>query len=584
MTFKIQKNFIEIFAKEIAIKMDAYYYPEKRSYRAPKTLGAMRELYALTGDKEVQKEAIAMRDKDKALSKIKQGNSEWIDYKEITPDMNNFEKWNTIYPKGFLKLKPHQNSGTEFGIASLKKNGFVFYFDEPRTGKTPKSIYTMDKMGCKKVIIAQLGGVLKQFKEDVEDWQKINRKVITIDGYTKLEKRLLIYEEFEATDNIVLIISYSTIKNDIEHLSCLFPDLLICDEPHKKIKNPSKSRFKAIRKLAKSSQFLIMLTGTPIDNLKEETFVYLAIAMPKVFANQEAFKMRYFTAMPRFLGSDKTKPGDWKRHYEIIELLDSKATNEKNKQKRPSLEMIDIPISSRQAELIDEIETTGEIEMDKKEKFEIDDPILKQKVEIETKYYPIESPLTARLLTRQALVCASAIKGMEVKKPSPKLMHILKHLLNNPSRRVLIFTDHKRFIIENEKFFKKLKIDYAIIHGGIKNSERDLIRKKLNSGEIQVVIGQVLTVSTGGTFNGAQDIFFLNLPYNPSELRQASDRLLDFSDDKNEGKRVFVLRHPGTMDIKNEESIAEKMEYQKFVNSFEEQKSKLIMEGSNGKK
>ncbi len=585
MRFTVGRDQIKIFDPLLIKSLRAYRGPNSNFGVTPKTLGAMRELYAVTKDEAVRQEALSMKQKSKELIALKEAEKAPLMYqpKPITEDMNNYEKWNGFgFKDNSLALTDKQNIDVHFGVEVLKHWGFLFYFDEPRTGKTMKTIATMDATNSKKVIVEQLGGVLEQFKADIEDWQQLPRKVITLSGSVSVNKREAIWEEFRTSEEpMVIVVSYNTVVNDRDFWIDTDYDMAVCDEPHKKIKNVAKSVFKAAKELSKGAKYIVMLTGTPLDNLLSETYVYLNIALPRMFKNKSLFIDRYFETKPNYY--QKHAPDivtGWNfRENEIIELLSSVATNRKNLQKRPEIEYVNIPMTKKQIKMMDDLEDSGELELDKEIDYEVFDPELEQKITVRSKYLPVESVLTTRLFKRQLLAGPSALKGMSNKWKSNKLKYILKFIRSNPQARTLIFTDHKLFIKNSEWAFKKLGIKYAVIHGEVNAKKRDEIRKQLNNGELQVVMGQTLTMSTGGTFNEAQDIFFLNLPYNPSERRQASDRLLDFTDEANEGKRVMVLQHPGTMDEDNKTTLDEKVENQKVVNNFANEKQKLIVGG-----
>lgn len=550
----IKNNCIEITDKNIAIQCDAIQVSPNKPYILPYTLGAIRELYKITKDKELLELGKKLSNENKELIALKEEQEAKIKYFDYT---HIDKKRNEV-----VNLTEKQYVDIYFGIEVLKSQSTLFYFDSPRTGKTPKAIATSDALKAKKIIVANLKNVLNQFKDEYEVWQKQDRKVIVINGQD-IKVRQEIWKEFFSSDeSIVLISTYETIKNDENYWLNKKFDLLIADEPHKKIKNYYSGNYKSLKTLSKLATHKILLTGTPLANLMEEVYVYLSIAFPNTFKNRQSFLYRYFELEKNSYGSGyDNKVIAYKREKELQEIIAPMATNRQNEQWRPNIKYIDIPLSQRQRELINFIKENGELELDKQI------TITKKDKKFITKYRALEGEIVINGFIRRTLVADYANEGIEAKEASNKLKYIIYYIKNNPKERILVFTDHTYFIKQSEKFLKG--INYKISIGSTSVKDREHIKNEFNKGNIQMVIGNIQTLSTGGTFNKATKIFFLNLPWTPAELRQAQDRLLDFKDENNVGKEVFVLRHPNTEDEDMEQMLDIKKENQEPINNFE---------------
>eukprot|EP00281_Chroomonas_sp_CCMP1168_P012311 CAMPEP_0206284120 /NCGR_PEP_ID=MMETSP0047_2-20121206/40597_1 /ASSEMBLY_ACC=CAM_ASM_000192 /TAXON_ID=195065 /ORGANISM="Chroomonas mesostigmatica_cf, Strain CCMP1168" /LENGTH=900 /DNA_ID=CAMNT_0053714537 /DNA_START=48 /DNA_END=2751 /DNA_ORIENTATION=- len=91
-------------------------------------------------------------------------------------------------------------------------------------------------------------------------------------------------------DDIVLITSYETVRNDVDFLSGLTWNYCVLDEGHV-IKNPKSGTTKAVKRIRASHR--LMLSGTPIQNNVLELWSLFDFLMPGFLGSEQHFNSVY---------------------------------------------------------------------------------------------------------------------------------------------------------------------------------------------------------------------------------------------------------------------------------------------------
>ena len=86
------------------------------------------------------------------------------------------------------------------------------------------------------------------------------------------------------------IVSYETLRNDIEHILPDRFDLYVLDEAQK-IKNPSTKAHRAVKHL--TPEYRWVLTGTPIENTMDDVIALFSILKPGLFYDDERQLVQY---------------------------------------------------------------------------------------------------------------------------------------------------------------------------------------------------------------------------------------------------------------------------------------------------
>jgi SNF2 family DNA or RNA helicase len=163
-------------------------------------------------------------------------------------------------------LRPYQRDA----LAFMQRYQRTIYGDGPGTGKTP----TATRLHPHVVVAPK--SVLRMWGERLVEWGA-GTPFLAV-GTPK--QRALMYET--ATQATPLVLSYETMRQDIEQVRRLDVGVLVFDEAHR-LKNRKAAVRKAAAKLTRRPEIVAMLTGTPILNHPEELWSALNLLYPTKF-------------------------------------------------------------------------------------------------------------------------------------------------------------------------------------------------------------------------------------------------------------------------------------------------------------
>jgi len=185
---------------------------------------------------------------------------------------------NLNIPKIPFSLRDYQKDGVEFLIN--QKN--VLLADEMGLGKTIQSIIAVrilfNRSEIKNCLIVVPVSLISNWIHEFKIWGD-NFKPRLVSG--KQKKRQVIYK----MKTPLHIVSYETLRNDIDYLiQNKKYDLVILDEAQK-IKNDNSIISKAIKKIPR--KFSWALTGTPLENNVEDIASIFGFINPKVLSKYD---------------------------------------------------------------------------------------------------------------------------------------------------------------------------------------------------------------------------------------------------------------------------------------------------------
>ncbi|KAM4062256.1 type III restriction enzyme, res subunit [Hirsutella rhossiliensis] len=242
-------------------------------------------------------------------------------------------------PKLAKTLRPHQVEGVKFmyrcvtGLIEEKANGCIMA-DEMGLGKTLQCITLMwtllkqspdaGKPTIQKAIVVCPASLVKNWANELIKWLGANAITpFTIDGKASKEDltrqlRQWAIASGRAVTRPVIIVSYETLRLNVEELKHTKIGLLFCDEGHR-LKNSDSNTFSALNGLNVSRR--VILTGTPIQNDLTEYFSLTSFANPDLLGSRLEFRKRFEIPILRGRDADASE-ADRKRGDECTaELL-----------------------------------------------------------------------------------------------------------------------------------------------------------------------------------------------------------------------------------------------------------------------
>jgi DNA repair and recombination RAD54-like protein len=216
-----------------------------------------------------------------------------------------------IDPRLAKVLRPHQIEGVKFmykcvtGMIDEKANGCIMA-DEMGLGKTLQCITLMwtllkqsgdaGKPTIQKAIIACPSSLVRNWANELVKWLGADAIVpFAIDGKATKEEltqqlRQWAIASGRAVTRPVIIVSYETLRLNVEELKDTKIGLMLCDEGHR-LKNGDSQTFTALNSLNVSRR--VILSGTPIQNDLTEYFSLISFANPDLLGSRLDFRKKY---------------------------------------------------------------------------------------------------------------------------------------------------------------------------------------------------------------------------------------------------------------------------------------------------
>lgn len=243
-----------------------------------------------------------------------------------------------IDPRLAKVLRPHQIEGVKFmykcvtGMIEEKANGCIMA-DEMGLGKTLQCITLMwtllkqspdaGRSTIQKAIIACPSSLVKNWANELVKWLGADAIVpFAIDGKATKEEltqqlRQWAIASGRAVTRPVIIVSYETLRLNVEELKNTKIGLMLCDEGHR-LKNGDSQTFTALNSLNVSRR--VILSGTPIQNDLSEYFSLISFANPDLLGTRLEFRKKY--ELPILRGRDAAgSDADRKKGDECLKEL-----------------------------------------------------------------------------------------------------------------------------------------------------------------------------------------------------------------------------------------------------------------------
>lgn len=225
-----------------------------------------------------------------------------------------------IDPRLAKVLRPHQIEGVKFmykcvtGMTEDNANGCIMA-DEMGLGKTLQCITLMwtllkqspdaGKPTIQKAIIACPSSLVKNWANELVKWLGPDAiQPFAIDGKASKDElqqqlRQWAIASGRSVTRPVIIVSYETLRLNVEELKNTKIGLMLCDEGHR-LKNGDSQTFTALNSLNVSRR--VILSGTPIQNDLSEYFALISFANPGLLGTRMEFRKKY--ELPILKGRD----------------------------------------------------------------------------------------------------------------------------------------------------------------------------------------------------------------------------------------------------------------------------------------
>jgi len=389
-------------------------------------------------------------------------------------------------PRLKMDLYPFQKKGVGFIEA---KNGRALIADEMGLGKTAQALAWLQLHPEKRPAIVIVPASLKL------NWARESRMWLVDPNVQRLSGT----KPNEPIIGDIIIINYDILPAWLGKLQAIKAQVLIIDECHY-IKNNKAKRTKAVKALGKKIPHIIALSGTPIVNRPVEAYNALKLIDDTVIPNFWEYARRYCAARHTGFGWDCSGASR-------TEELHEKLTNTVMIRRRKEDVLTDLPDKTYS---IVPIEINNRREYHKAESDFID-WIRQNKGEEAAK----------KASNAEALAKIEALKQLAVKGKMSNALEWIRDFLEVDGK-LIVFATHKMTIDILMDEFKDVAVK---IDGSTSQQARqDAVDKFQTDDSCRLFIGNIKAAGVGITLTAASNVAFLELPWTPGELEQATDR------------------------------------------------------------
>jgi SWI/SNF-related matrix-associated actin-dependent regulator 1 of chromatin subfamily A len=296
----------------------------------------------------------------------------------------------------------------------------------------------------------------------------------------------------------IFIINYDIVADWLPALLKLNAEIVISDESHM-LKSGKAQRTKAAKTLIKHSSKFIAITGTLIENRPSEAYTVINLVEPTLFPSEFKYKMRYCAPKHTGFGWDFKGASNTMELHQLLKLIGIRRLKEDVLKDLPPKIRSVVPM---------ELSNRGEYE-----RAEVD----------------LLNWITAnkgkdkadKAGTVEALARINVLKELCLRGKIESCIDWIEDYLEDGGKLV-VFTTRTWILDYIYSEFKQwaVKVDGSVT-GADRQKAVDTFQK---DRKVKLFVGNVQAAGVGITLTAASAVCFIDLPWNPASISQASDR------------------------------------------------------------
>lgn len=395
-----------------------------------------------------------------------------------------------------VPLYPYQVEGVRFALAKRR----VLIADEPGLGKGAQALgFLQVRKDLRPAAIVCPASLklnwLRECSRFLEDCPE-NLAVVLSGRSAGEPPRAGIY-----------VVNYDVLADWLPYLR---PKAVVGDEAHY-VKNPKSVRTKAFRKLCRSAEAVLLLTGTPLMNRPIELFPLLNLLAPEEFPSYVEFGLRYCAGHRKEIvarGGERRLVWDFSGRSNLKELHGRLKST--------------VMIRRRKAEVLPELPPKRYAVVP----LELSDPEAYLKAEREfvawlaekVREGVFEAGRLRAALRAEALVKVEYLRLLAALGKLGAALEWIRDFLAS-GEKLVVFAHHREVVARVARAFPGA----AVVSGGTRERLREVDRFQTDPA-CRLFVGSVLAAGTGLTLTAASNVAVLEFPWRPADLEQAVDR------------------------------------------------------------
>lgn len=426
--------------------------------------------------------------------------------------------YNSIVSADGFKPREYQIEGVKFGEES---NVRFILADEQGLGKTIQSLSLLrlhpDKL-LPAVIVCPTT-VKLQWMREIHRWCGAGREFLTQVIHTGKERAMPGFQ--------IYIVTYDILKK--EDLFQYTPDIktVIIDECQR-IKNHQSDRAKAVQKIAKSTEHIIAMSGTPIKNNAGEYFTVLNLVAPLRFPSYQRYIDVYCDAYNNGWGTKVGGLKDLDRfHSDTSDIIIRRTKDQVLK---------DLPAIDRKF---------YHVELKK----ELNKAYADGLKELDDLFYDDE--MTEFDKATNTIAIMSKLRHITGVSKTEECVDFVTEFLLSTDRKIVVFVHHKDvadiLMMKLTEWCKDGGFGSPLsMHSGLDGNARAALVEEFKTPTRRVMIASTLAAGEGLNLQFCSDAVILERQWNPANEEQAEARFHRFGQQNNVSITYMIAS--GTID------------------------------------
>ena len=396
-----------------------------------------------------------------------------------------------------LPLLPYQREGA----AHLAFHERAMLADEMGLGKTVQAIAACEilvrQKGIRRVLVVSPTSVKAEWEEQIARFTDRDARFVA----GLYQDRLKLYQ----APAFFTLVNYEQVVRDADDINrFLKPDVVILDEAQR-IKNWQTKTARRVKSLVAPHAFV--LTGTPLENRIDETYSIVQYLDPEIFGPLFRFNRDFYSL------DERGRPAGYKNLDVLHRRLSSVMLRRRKRDVENELpgrteKTFFVPMVEEQARRYGEYEYLAQRLAAVAQRR----PLTKEEFDRMQQYLACMRMIcdTPAILDPECRVCPKL----------EELEGVLSELLEDPSRKIVIFSEWVKMLTLVRELADEMGVDYAWHTGNVPQLKR---RAEIARFREHSACRLFLTSDAGATglnLQTANAVINLDLPWNPAKLEQ----------------------------------------------------------------
>lgn len=395
------------------------------------------------------------------------------------------------------ELYPYQLEDLEF----LSKWGRSANFSEPGVGKTPVGVRLIHRLKGLPCLIVCPNVVRYHWEDEIRKfWIGTPPQIVQYKGTPSVRKSI---EQPE-----ILIVNYELFRQDFEDYFSKFEyKMTLFDEAHR-LKNRNARVTKCAYKL--KTEYIHLITGTPITNQFDDMWSYLKLLFPKQFPSYWKFVYRYGNVINNGFGKEivgvkQSRLPELKR---IVQQFSVRRTKQEVLPDLPekTYQTIYVELTPTQRKVYDEMKRYMYAQLEQQE---------------------VEVPnIVSQLMRLRQISLSPKLAGFDSNESAklPALLEIIQERIL-AGKQTVVMSEFKQWIDLVEQTLSKHNITSVRITGAETYEQQRQNQQIFQNGRAQVALCTIKAAGVGIDLTAADMVIFTDISWNDTDNKQAEDRI-----------------------------------------------------------